>query len=60
MSTLQEELVKAMTPPAPGLKTLGPGLYVSVRSVAEIRADLVRAGELQPPPPPPPAVPPTQ
>jgi hypothetical protein len=32
----EEQLKRALTPPAPGLRTVGPGLFVSTRSVKEI------------------------
>lgn len=45
--TQEERLKDALTPPTPGLITVGPGLFVSKRSVKDIVLSLEQAGKLQ-------------
>ena len=47
MSRSEDQLKKALTSPSPGLRTVGPGLFVSTRSVKEIVQKLVKAGKIE-------------
>ena len=49
MSQREDQLRSALTPPSPGLRPVGPGLFVSRRSVEQIVFALVQAGKIDSP-----------